>query len=153
MQVPITIRSVSTVHFIGAIVQNAGEPANLPIPANLSTGGDGRMTLQTITVLSMENLAWELWFFGRNTFESGAGAVIDTQIFLGSWTFTTVMGLRRASTGFYHYDINDLQMPYADLDNLGQLHTILINRSAAAKTAGAPGAVVVQVGGVVTLSG
>lgn len=156
MQIPVTIRSVSTVDFIAGIAQNAADTANLPIPqvSQGAPGGGGVFTVNSCVIQSVENLAWEIWLFGKNTFEEAA---IDNEFFLGSWTFTALAGLRIGSAGFYHYFVSDLQIPYRDLDASGttkaNLHIALINRSASAKTAGAGGAIVVQIGGFMNLPG
>lgn len=135
------VRSDKDVHFVGAIAQNASEEANISLPSALDgIKGNARSRIRSIIIESDENLAWELWFFGKDLFQESD---LDLDYFLGSVTFATGDGLRIGGAGQYCYYREDLDLAYEDFDNSGELHVALVNRSAASKTAGASGEVVV----------
>ena len=137
-----TIRSVSTVDFTAACVQNAGIAANLTLPLPLAHLGGGLLILRRFSIVSVQNLAWEGWVFGKST---GATGNCDTERFLGKWTFAASDGSQMAGAGLYHYTKDGLIIPYQDAGGTGQLHLYLVNLSATAKNAGVTGGVVVIV--------
>ncbi len=136
------------VQWTGALAQNAGANETINVPwadANL------RLTLSALTVVSDQNLAWELAFWNSAVFGSSN---LDLDGYIGNWQFQTSDGFQIAATGSYRYFIPDLGIPLVDLAGAGNLYVTLINRSATAKNAGATGEIVVtfhveaqQVGG------
>lgn len=133
------ITSVAASQYTDALVTNAVEAENLVLASALQgVNGNAQNILYGVTINSVENLAWEVQFWAKDTFQTTNP---DTDFFLARWQFSASDGVRDAGTGLYRYYIDGLQIPYQDLDNTGELHMILVNRSAAAKTAGAGGAV------------
>lgn len=152
----IRVRTDKDVDFIAGIAQNAADTANLVPPGSLAAGGHCRSIIRGISILSDQNLAWELKFFNTNAFNTGA-ADLDTVPFIGGWGFQAGDGTQIAATGPYYYYIDGLYIPYhcTDFDEhgtfvagakkpQGQVHVMLINRSATSKNAGATGEIVVQ---------
>ena len=110
------------------------------------------------SIVSTENLAWELWLFNSAT---NLTSDPQTDGLVGMWAFSATMAggvgftVTPAATGvanpLFRYYINGNMIPYTDLDyNSGangigypKLHMRLVNRSAAAKTAGAGGALTI----------
>lgn len=145
------VRTVSTVQFTDALIQNAAEVENFT-PESLAAGGAGaglsagkhmRSILRELRILSVQNLAWEIELYGSAT--GIGGATIAAELFLGRWSFLAADGLRATGDTFYKYFI-PMQLYYQDMDNVGQIHVRLINRDAVAKIAGAGGAIVVELG-------
>lgn len=138
------IRSDKDVHFTGAIAQNAGEAESILFTGDIAPQ---RYRIRSLNIISEENLAWEVVFFARSTF-NGAPQIadIDLYTFLGYFSFGAGDAIRIAATGPYLYYIDGLDIAYEDQDESQTLHLMLVNRSAAAKTAGAAGEVVVQTG-------
>ena len=137
------IRSDKDTHFAGAIAQNASEEENLALPKGITGFGDHcKARLKTITLQSDENLNWEIMLFSSDTF---ANTDLDLDTFIGYWNFGTG-AVRIAGAGQFYYYIAGLDVPYQDDDASGELHVALVNRSAATKTAGAAGEVVIEFG-------
>ena len=143
------IRTDKDVEFTGAIAQNAAENENIVVgwaDANLN------LTLTGITVVSDQNLAWELDFWNSDAF--GSSSNMDLDGWIGFWGWLATDGAQIAGTGNYRYYIDGLEIPLYDADGTGELHVSLVNRSATSKNAGASGEIVVtfhvqgqQVGG------
>lgn len=155
------VRSDKDEHFTGAIVQHAEERENITMPAALG----GRLRLVCITLISDQQLAWELDFWFSKTFSGAAvGADLDLDTFAGKWAFAAADGTQIGGAGPYYYHISGLDIPYRDNDHPQttaqakkaevasnpKLHVCLVNRSAAAKTAGAAGEIVAEFGFVPT---
>ena len=137
-----TVRTDKDVEFTGAIAQNASEEENVVLPVTLKgINGNARIRLKGMHIISDENLDWEVWLFGNDLFQESN---IDNDRFLGRWSFVAADGLRIAGTGAYYYAIDGLDVEYVDLDNSGEIHVALVNRSAAGKTAGAAGEIVIE---------
>lgn len=131
------VRSVATVNFTAVLNQNEGEEENL-------TGLNGNAgRIRSITIMSKENLAWEVAFYDSDAFTHTSP---DSDHFLDSHRFAEGDGLQDDGTGLYRYAVTGLDIPYLDTNSTNELHIRLTNRSAAAKTAGVPGELVVLVG-------
>jgi len=136
------LRTDKDVEFTGEIVQNAMESENIALPGTLDgINGTARCRIKAVTIISDENLQWELWFWANDLFQESN---LDADRFVGKILFAAADGTRIAATGAYYYYQEDLDIAYEDLDKTGELHVSLINRSAAAKTAGAGGEIVVE---------
>lgn len=146
----IAVRSARATDFTAAIVQNAATTATLRVPANLK--GPARARVRNIVIISKENLAWELQFFASATFQQPGN--IDNDSFLGYWAFAAADGVRatiNAPANYFCYYIDGLDIPIESFDDDGSLHVALVNRSAAAKTVGAAGELIVRIGLETTL--
>ncbi len=149
-------RTISTVQFTDALVTGASEVESFA-PESLAAGGGGagisagkhmRCCLKELRILSVENLAWEIELYGSATGIGGSNIALE--IFLGKWAFIATDGTRATGDTFYKYFISGLYLSYTDVDMSGKFHVRLINRSVAAKTAGAGGGIVVELGVEIT---
>ena len=131
----LTLRSVATVNWIGAIVLNAMGNENL---ANLAAN---KIKIRRVRILADINHGMNIIFWGRNTF---ATADPDTNPFRNVVRFLAVDGFQIGGAGLFYYDSGNLEMPYQDLDALLQLHTSL-QITAVNKAAGAGDRVVIEV--------
>jgi hypothetical protein len=122
-----------TADFIAACAQNAGITGSIALPSGVRHG-----RLQAISILSVENLAWEVWIFS-----AARVATIAADVLLGKWTFGATDGQQIAGAGLYHYFIDGIDISCTDAasTNAGKVYLVLVNRSAAAKTAGAGGGI------------
>jgi hypothetical protein len=160
MNVVLPVRTISTAHFAGAIAAagaaatahlktKGNDATNGVVPEGLAAGTVVRSRLKSIRILSVQLLPWEVQLFRSAT--GIGGAVIDTESFVGLWSFpgsgSPGDGSRATGDTFYQYYIDGLDVPYEDADKSSQIHVRLINRHAAtAKIAGASGAVVIEFG-------
>lgn len=147
-QVP--IRSITTSHFTEAMTTDQ-------ISANYNIGlpiQQARVYINGFTLVSMENLTWELWLFDSATNLTSDPA---TDRLVGLWQFQAIVAGQVGYTvtpaaggganALFRYHVTGNMIPYLDLDfgtgvgSAPALHVRLINRSVAAKTAGAAGAV------------
>jgi len=138
---PVIIQSDKDTHFSGALATNAKEDENL----TLIGANSGLIT--AIHIVSDQNLAWEIAFFGTDGFDDSN---FDLQWYLGRVKFAASDGTRIAGAGPYIYTTTNISQPfqpirYADLDESGELHISLINRDSTSKNAGATGEAVVTV--------
>lgn len=137
--------------FIGAILTNAAIFANLDM---IGAVGEMPHLVSSLEIVSVQQLAWELWFFSRETTSIPAAPADD--YFRGRWSFQAADGVQIGATGLYHYSIDGLLIPNECEDyrlhpkKHGQFHVALVNRSPTAKLAGPTGAIeinfVVQLG-------
>lgn len=135
-----------TSQFRGAIAQNAAVALDLLLPPSLQdVKGTARFSIRSLTIASIQNLAWELWVWtsaARTNLTAGVTATGST--FLGRWTFAAGDAVQEAGTGDFVYYIDGLDIPYRDDDTSGKLHIDLINRSAVSKLANDPGAIIIK---------
>lgn len=135
------VRTDKDVEFTGAIVQNAAEEENLVIPSGLSgMNGQVELILRGLSIVSDQNLAWELQFYSSDAFQE---ANLDADGYIGRWSFAAADGVQIGATGSYNYYIDGLEIPLWDDDKTGEIHVALVNRSATSKNAGATGEIVV----------
>jgi hypothetical protein len=142
------VRTDPATQFLAACAQNAALTENLiqgsgagQIDGSVAGGNTVRSRLRALLVMSAQNLAWEVVLWGKDTFNTGA---IETQYPLAQWAFAAGDGTQIGGAGLYYYYVDGLDMPYSDLDRTGELHLMLVNRSAGAKNADAAGAVLIQ---------
>ncbi len=131
-------------HFTGALAQNASEEENIAFPSDWGTLGVQKLNIRNISVLSDQPLSWELQFYAT---DGQGNADADTNSFITSLIFDASDAKQNDGTGLYSYDANPAHLPfvYHDEDNTSEFHLTLVNRSAAAKTAGAAGEVKVRI--------
>jgi len=116
-------------YFTDGLATDASENENLTI-------SDNKITIKNITIHSLENLSYRLWFYTRDTFlADDIIGYIDLN--LPTSGVTKVIG----ATTYYVYSIVDADQQFEDLDASLELHIQLENKSAASKTAGALGRV------------
>ena|SRR3990167_9738754 len=141
------IRTDPEVDFTGAIVQNAMDTVELT-----PEGFQGRrFRLTNLIVVSVEPLDWEVWLWAKASY---ASATPGASQFLGYWSFQGAFAKRIGGAGLYYYFIPGLDVYYEDEGwaesspgpnpTPPAIHLGLVNRSAAAKSAGEAGAVLVQ---------
>lgn len=138
----IPILTDKDLHFTGALATDAEERENIVLPAAISAGLHCRSRLRAIALISDQNLNWEIFLWGRDTF--GDPADFDLNSFIGRWRFDQGDGVQIAGAGPFYYYVDGLDVPYEDLDNSGELHISLVNRHATAKNAGATGEIVLK---------
>lgn len=145
------IRTVAANQFIAGIAQNAADVATLDLFANpLLIAGDSmgigagktvRARLRELRIVSVQNLAWEVWLFGLTPF---GGATIGAERYLGRVVFAVADGVQATGDSFFYYYAGNLDLTYQDLANVGKIYMRLINRSVAAKLAVGPGAIEIE---------
>jgi len=120
-------------YFTDALVQDASEDENLTIDRD-------EITLLNVSLYSIQQLKYRLWFYSRDTF-----AVDDilgyVDFDLPATNITKVIG----ATTYYYYNITDVDIPYRDANETSELHMQVENKSVAAKIAGAGGKVQISV--------
>lgn len=148
------VRTISTTHFTGALAQNAAATADLDVPAltntpgvagaGLTAGKHCRCRVHGVRIISKQNLAWELEFWGASVLGTPGGSDIDKEFFLGKFAFVAADGSQATGDTFYHYFVPVLELSYMDIDMTGKVHLRLINRDVTSKQANTNGAVVVE---------
>lgn len=137
------VRTLKGTHFTTELVQNAAENEDVVLDGALAgVNGNARNIVQTITVISDQNLAWEIALYGKDTFAGGTD--LDANTILCHHAFAAADGAQVGGAGSYVYFVDGLNLPYQDEDHSGELHIQLINRSATSKNAAGTGEVVVQ---------
>lgn len=138
--------------FTAAIVQDAAAYADLLLPGSVSAGRTARARIKCLSIQSVENVAWEIWFFRKQ--RTGAEVITDVA-FAGFWSFAAADAVQIGGAGLYYYYVDGLDIPYSNEDLLpngrpdedGQrkyLHLALIPRGAG-KSAAAAGEIRIQV--------
>lgn len=131
-------RSVAGVHFTDALAPGGSEAETFDLPPSLGSGGIGRGWIRQIHLFSVDNCAWEINFYGKNTFES---ADLADNSLVGRYRFQASQGVQIVSGGIFHYIADDLSLPYENFDrplSTAPMHALLVNRSSAtSKSSGA----------------
>lgn len=139
-----------TAQFTAALAQNNGIDLDLlmsgnatpPQPTALAgVNGDTRGNLKSLTIISVQNLAWELIAWESATHGTVAAGTVQ---FIGRWTFVASDGVQIGGAGDFYYYIDGLDEPLVDADKTAKLHFTLVNRSAVSKLANAAGAIQVR---------
>lgn len=130
--------TVTDVEFTEAIIQNAKEDENLAgIAAN-------KVVITDIMIEAGENLEFYLLFFSTDDFDN---ADLDVDSFLGYVVLDIPNnGFRIGGANQFYLNVTDLNLHYEDDDATNELHVSLLNRSVAAKSAGANGPVKIKIG-------
>lgn len=135
------LRTVGATQFRTACAQNAMITENLDL-STLGAGQNANLVLRALQIRARENLDYEVWLWGTNGFNVSATDP-DQGVCYGFWGFAAADAKQIAGAGLYHSYIDGLAIPYLDVNQLTQLHVGLVNRSAAAKSAGDAGALVI----------
>lgn len=132
--------------FRGALAQNAFDTLNLKLDEGIAAGRHCRSILRHLTVISAQQLSWEIALFTTRDFSVGA---VSTASYLTSWRFSYANGIQYGVGTPYYYQASNIDLPYWDADFTnrglpqdqqgGYLHLMLVNRSMTAKLAGDPG--------------
>jgi hypothetical protein len=133
-----TIRSAKA-NYAGACVQNAFLD---PTGNGLTGMASNKSRIKRIKTESMQNLDWEWQLYNKDTFED---VDLDLDAYDGSVYLDSLGGKQLAGANQYYYDSGPIDQPYEDLDGTFELHIKLVNRSAVAKIAAAPGYIIVMV--------
>lgn len=156
------IRTNSTTDLTAACALNAMITVDIKNNA-VGAGGAVKSRVRSLTLMSDQNLAWEINFFGTADYVSLIATSFESVHFLGRYQFQAADGLQIAATGAYYYYIDGLDLAYQDFDfgnkvrnpvaDIGVVHVGVVNRGAGAKNAGATGRLVVGIGIEDTLTG
>ena len=134
------------VDFIKALGSGESDDADIVFPLAIGAGGHSRCRVRHLTILSKDNCAWEVMFYGKPDRATGDPA---TDSFRTRWRFTASDGGLR--NGLWYYYVPGLDMPYEDELEKGKLYMTLINRSPLTpKVAGVAGALIIKVYAEVT---
>lgn len=131
------IRSDKDSEFTTAISQDDHDPENL-------TGLDANIgRIKSLTLLTVQNLDWEVVFWGTDGFDD---ADLDSDksqesVFVAA---TDAFNIGNATATTYRYHVTGLDIPYEDEDGTNELHVSLIPRNGG-KNAGAGGYAVLEV--------
>lgn len=135
---PFWLTTDKDVEFTEAIIQNAKEDENL---AGLVAD---KIVITDIMIEADENLEFWLLFWSTDGFED---ADLDDDTFLGYVVLDIPNnGFRIAGANQYYLNVSDVNLHYEDEDGTNELHVSLLNRSVAAKSAGAAGEVKIKIG-------
>lgn len=129
------IRTVDGVHFTDTLLQDYEELESLKADSSFGGGGSSRGIVVATSILSSQNLAWDLWFYDRR---AGRSPDPNADGFLGYWGFVATDAKQVTSPAHgdsYYYHINGLQIPILDDGFAGEVHVGLVNRSATPKDA------------------
>lgn len=137
----VQVASTDGTHFTNLLAQNASEPEDLDLPEGLAAGRTCRFRIRQIILWATQNLSYEIAFYGRSVV-NGLGKSPDPNLdeFLGRYQFSTADGLQDDGAGLFRYVIYSLDLPYEDIDRVGQLHVVLVNRDANPKNTYGAGA-------------
>ncbi len=134
----ILVRSDKDLNFTGAILADDHETEDL-------TGLNGSVgVIESVTLLAEENLDWEVHFWGSDAFDD---ADLDADFWTDFVAFAAAdaASIANAIPGTFRYAATGLSIPYQDRDATTELHVSLVPRGAA-KTGGAAGEVVIEIG-------
>jgi len=102
------------------------------------------VTINRLSILSDENLPWDVMLFRNAVSQPNADADVDAMVHFVSFADTDAVQIE--GTGLYRYSVSDLNLKYKPDDRT--FHVGLINRSLiSSKTAGANGEVVIELQG------
>ena len=135
--------------FIGALVQGASATLDLHMDEGIAAGRHCRSILRHLTIVSAQQLAWEIVLFTSRNFN--VSSVAQTH-YLSGWRFSASNGQQYGSSPYY-YQASNIDLPYWDADFTdrslpkelqgGFLHLMLVNRSPTTKLAGSAGAILI----------
>lgn len=143
------VRSFSTDHFLAPLAVNGSSNENLDWQSNATRA---RGQVREITIRSVQQLAWELQFYGDSTFDMTG----LSNKYQGKQTFAVADGVQNDGAGPFYYhmilvdgislDQLDISTPQAaGATKKGKVHLKLVNRGAVPKLAGGAGAIEIEV--------
>lgn len=150
----VNVRTNPATQFTGALAQNAALTENLRIPQGTEVAGlgfadggigSGKSRVRSILIQSVENLDWEVWIWATDAFNvSTSDPALNFP--LGYALLAGSTAKRIGGAGLYYYFLSGLDIPLQDEDVItnngpNEIHLMLVNRAAASKTAGAGGAI------------
>lgn len=132
-----TLRTDKDLQFTGAIAQNAKADENL-------TGLLGnKVRITGVSLQAKENLSFRVIFWKTDGFDD---TDLDLDRFCGEVTLDIpANGYQIGAANQYYLDMRGLDLDYEDEDGTNELHISLMCLTAAGKTAGVPGEVVLEV--------
>src|SRR6185369_12977957 len=125
--------------------------------------GHGKLIINSVRLITLQQLDWRVEFYRKNIVQATASGIFESDLIgsvefysqgtaasLGITRLTAAEGSRIATqyisaTAFMYFSQN-LNIPYEDKQNLGQLHTNLVNLNSTSKLPGDTGAVSLIVG-------
>lgn len=146
----ILVRTNPATQFRGAVAQNGVATESLTpgsgpgfFDDGLAASRSARARLRSLTLISAENLDWEVWLWGTDQFAtptllSGDLAPLARVVLLAA------NAVQIAGAGSFYSFAHGIDLPYVDLDQTSELHLGLGTRSGAGKSAGDAGAVQIQ---------
>ncbi len=124
-------------HFTTALAQNA---------IDLETVDKLKITavvISRVTIWSVENLDWDVMFFRNATSQPSADADLDSMV---DWVrLPGSEAVQVTGSTLFRYSVSGINIRYQPDD--GAAHIGLVNRSVAAKSAGAGGELVIELQG------
>lgn len=149
----ITVRTDPATQLRATCAQNAALTLNMTpgnangyVDGSLSAGGTCRARVKSLRIASVENLDWGIWLWRSSLFNTYASvADLAAQYVAGMYEFVAANAKQIAGTGPYYYYIEGTDEMYEDLGRAGNVHLMLVNRSAAAKSANDAGAILIEV--------
>lgn len=151
----ISVRTNPATQFIGGLAQNAAATLNMAMAEGTEDAGLGYLDaglaalptvqarLRSIVIQSRQNLDWEVWLWHTDAFNaSPTDPALNAPC--GFYSFTAASAKQIAAAGLYLYYVSGLDLFYEDLDRTSELHLMLVNRNAVAKSADAAGAIGLQ---------
>jgi hypothetical protein len=107
---------------------------DVDVGLDLAMGQNARLIVQGIVIVSEENLAWDVLFWGRSVH----GATVDACTYLGHYAFATTDAIPALdSISGWMYSIQGIGLPFQDLDQQTKagrsptfLHISLVPRGA-----------------------
>lgn len=100
--------------------------------------------INRVTVLSDQNLNWDVMLFRNNTSQPNADADLDAMVHWVSFTDGDAVQVTDTAD-VYRYSLSELNLKYTPDNRV--FHVGLVNRSAASKNPGASGEVVIELQG------
>lgn len=149
------LQAVNQPLFTATLAQNAGLKGRIKLTEAVAAGRHARCQIQAISITSFDNLAWECWFWRNQLFQVAPAGTGTGEDFAGFYSFLSTDGKQVAATGLWYYYKDGLNIPYWDDDAQAEsaavpvptgvsptsvgafLNTLLVNRSAGAKTVNA----------------
>jgi len=134
----VPVKTDATTQFTSALAVGEQETENVSLAA-ISALPQAPCIVKAISVSSVQNLAFDLVFFAKDTFQQAAP---NDEYFVARIAYTAAIGTQSVTGGLYEYmtlPVN-FSYPYVDLDGTQELHVGLVVRGATAKLAGASGA-------------
>ena len=136
------LKTVGSTQFTGTGTQH------VLYTTNITSVGYNQVSVRNITVVSSQNLAWEVFLFSKDTF---ANADVDTDSCISRIAFDTADGIQFGGAGNFYYSSMEstlnaganIGVPYIDEDRSSELHVGLINRSSTPKEAGTYGPIAI----------